>query len=202
VEKLLIEKKPKLLIAACSIEAARYAVMNWHYSKAMPSGKLVKFGVWEEGLFIGSIIYGRGANYNLSKILGYTSEQVCKLVRVALRNHKTPVTRMIAITIKELKRLNQDLKVIFSYADKDQGHKGTIYKAGNWTAIGGCKDESYYLLGKKVHSRSVTAKYGTRSIRWLRENIDPNIKKLFTKGKIRYVYPLTDDARLHIKHKK
>ena len=45
-------------------------------------------------------------------------------------------------------------------------------------------------------------RYMDRANQWLRENIDPNIKKLFTKGKIRYVYPLTDDARLHIKHKK
>ena len=36
----------------CSYEAAKYAVMHWHYSKTMPAGKTVKLGVWENGRFI------------------------------------------------------------------------------------------------------------------------------------------------------
>ena len=41
--------------------------MHWHYSQAMPAGKLVTFGVWEHGRFVGAVLYGRGANHNLSK---------------------------------------------------------------------------------------------------------------------------------------
>jgi len=40
----------------CSHDAARHAVMRWHYSRQMPSCKLVKVGVWEDGRFVGAII--------------------------------------------------------------------------------------------------------------------------------------------------
>ena len=33
----------------CTHEAAKHAVLRWHYSRAMPSAKLVRIGVWEGG---------------------------------------------------------------------------------------------------------------------------------------------------------
>ena len=44
--------KPVLKLDWCSHEAATFAVMHWHYSKAMPKSKLAKVGVWEDGKFI------------------------------------------------------------------------------------------------------------------------------------------------------
>ncbi len=38
----------------CSHEAAKYAVMRWHYSRRMPKSKLVRIGVWEDEKFVGS----------------------------------------------------------------------------------------------------------------------------------------------------
>ena len=32
----------------CSHDAAKHAVMRWHYSRQMPKAKLVKVGVWED----------------------------------------------------------------------------------------------------------------------------------------------------------
>jgi len=202
VENNLKKQKPKLLVAYCSHEAAVFAVMNYHYSKTMPSGKLIKFGIWENDIFIGSIIYGRGANNNLSKMLDYKNNQVCELVRVALGKHLSQVTHLIAITIKMLKKTNRDLEVIFSYADRDQGHEGTIYKAGNWKVLGGLvKDQSLYINGKVSHPRSLVSKYGSRSIKFLTEKVDKNAKYIATKGKIRYVYALSKEAAMRIKHK-
>ena len=37
----------------CDQKAARYAVEMWHYSRSMPSSKLVRVGVWEGGRFVG-----------------------------------------------------------------------------------------------------------------------------------------------------
>lgn len=51
----------------CSFEAAKFACENYHYSKVVPAGKLVKIGVWERGQFKGCILFGRGANNNLGK---------------------------------------------------------------------------------------------------------------------------------------
>lgn len=39
----------------CSHEAAKHAVLRWHYSRAMPAAKLVRIGVWEDGRFVGAM---------------------------------------------------------------------------------------------------------------------------------------------------
>jgi hypothetical protein len=35
-----------LRVAPVNNDAAVFAVTRWHYSRVMPTGKLVKFGVW------------------------------------------------------------------------------------------------------------------------------------------------------------
>ena len=44
----------------CSHEAARYACEHWYSRSEMPVGKLVKIGVWEDGQFVGVLIFGCG----------------------------------------------------------------------------------------------------------------------------------------------
>ena len=121
-----------LLIKPIGHKQAKYAVLNWHYSEAMPAGKLIKYGVFEDEKYIGVIIYGRGANQYVPQSLGLKVTECCELVRVALTSHKNPVTKMIAISLKILKKENPGIKTVFSYADEtNQNHKGIIYKAGN-----------------------------------------------------------------------
>jgi hypothetical protein len=151
----------------CSFEAAKYAVMNWHYSKAMPAGKLVKVGVWENKKFIGAVIFGRGANQFVPKSLGLKVTECCELVRVALNKHISPTTKIVSIALKMLKKVNEGIKTVFSYADwTNQKHKGIIYKAGNWKRHGIRSSEGGHFLdknGRIVHNRTLNAKYGTKS---------------------------------------
>ena len=83
----------------CSYNAAKYAVMNWHYSKTMPVGKLVKIGVWEDCQFIGVVIYGRGANKSLGSQFKINQIQSCELVRVALIILETGVLCLFKATL-------------------------------------------------------------------------------------------------------
>ena len=53
--------KNKLNIDFCSHQAAKSAVERWHYSSALPAGKSVKVGVWENGKFVGVCMFGMGA---------------------------------------------------------------------------------------------------------------------------------------------
>ncbi len=148
----------KLRIAGCSFEAAKFAVMNWHYSKTMPAGKLVKFGVWENDKFIGAVIFGRGANGNLGKPYGLTQTETCELVRVALKSHLSPVTKIVAICLRELSKTG--LRLVVSFADTEQRHVGTIYQAGNWvyTGLAGkAGGVSIKVNGKWIHKRTLGA---------------------------------------------
>lgn len=185
-----------LRIAPCDIRAARFAVMNWHYSKAMPSGKLVKFGVWENGKFIGVVIYGRGATPNLGRPYALEQTQICELVRVALDKHETPVSQIVAETIRQLKSASPGLRLIVSFADPDQGHAGGIYKAGNWIYSGTSGAAKFFrIYGKKTHPRSVGAMGGIQSIEWVRANVDPNAEVIVTAPKFRFLFPLDKQMR-------
>ena len=189
-----------LKVGFCTHAAARYACKHWHYSGTLPMGRLVKFGIWEDGEFIGAIVYGDGVLGGKSPILGIRSkEQIAELVRVALTTHKTPVTRMIAITLKMLRKQSPDLQMVFSFADSGQGHLGTIYQAGNWiyTGLGGeAHTFRNRVTGKRCHSHNVTSTgVTTRMGGQSRCTKRADVVKIKLRPKFRYVMPLTDEAR-------
>ena len=157
-----MNKDLPLYIDYCSYEASKYAVFHYHYSRAMPSGKLVRFGVWEHGEFIGVVIFGTGACYNMSNIIKATNYEVCELVRVALNSHKSTVSKIVSFCLKKLKKDFPNLKAIISYADPRQGHKGKIYQAMNWTYLGVTNAATHFIKNGKIHhSRSVNEKRRT-----------------------------------------
>lgn len=146
----------KLLIAECGFDAIRYSCMNFHYSKTIPTGKLVGFGVWEDDKFIGCVVFGRGVGNAQIERYGIPLTSGAELVRVALKTHQTPVTKIVSIAIKELKKHSPGLKILVSYADSRQGHLGIIYQAGNWVYTGKAKTTPDYLYkGKYYHVRSM-----------------------------------------------
>jgi len=156
--------KANLKINWATHEAASFACQNWHYSKCVPAGKLVKVGVWEDGKFIGVVLFGRGANARMAKHYGLNHDQACELVRVALTDHINKVTKIIKFAFKFLRLKCSKLKLIVSYADPSQGHHGGIYQAGNWIYSGRSQAQSDVLInGKLIHKKSANAKYGTAS---------------------------------------
>jgi len=146
-----------LLVDFCDHKAAKHAVMHWHYSKTMPLGRMVKMGVWEEGDFIGAVIFGRGGNRHLGRPYGVENTGVCELVRVALKDHQTTVTQIVSLALRQLKESSPGIRVVISFADSSQGHLGTIYQAGNWMYLGTTTPTpEYFYHGTWVHHRRVT----------------------------------------------
>jgi hypothetical protein len=131
-----MSSKPVLKLDWCSHAAAKYAVEHWHYSQKMPAGKLAMVGVWESDAFIGTVLFGRGGNNHIGTAYDLQQTQVCELVRVALRKHAAPVSRIVSIAVKMLRQLSPGLRLIVSYADPVQDHHGGIYQAMNWLYVG------------------------------------------------------------------
>lgn len=184
-----------LKVDFCTFEAAQFAVKQYHYSKSMPSGGCVKLGVWEDGVFIGAVIFGKGANDRLLSPYGLHHTEGCELTRVALSKHKAPVTQIVAIALRILKKTNPGLRLVVSFADSRQGHEGTIYKAGNWVYTGKVHSTPDYLIdGKWKHQRSVTSKYGT--IKGIYKN--PAIPYRDGGYRHRFLMPLDDEMRVKI----
>jgi len=137
-------------------EAARFACENWHYAGILPTGKLVKVGVWEDGLFKGVVLFSRGASPHLGKQYDLDHTEVCELTRVALRDHDAPVSRIVAVAIRFLKKSNPGLRLVVSFADPGQGHHGGIYQAGNWVYTGRSKSViEYFVGGRWRHKKGV-----------------------------------------------
>ncbi len=193
--------KIDLLIDFCDYNAAKYAVMHWHYSKSMPSGKLIRFGVWEYSKYIGCVLFGRGGNSNIGKAYQLEQTEICELVRVALKGHKSPVTQIISTAIKKLKKTNPGLNLIVSYADQNEGHLGVIYQAGNWIYNGNTpKDKAYFdKKGRRYHSRVVSESGYKKQFGVYKKVPKPSdLEAIDLKPKFRYLMPLNKRVRKQI----
>ena len=184
--------RPELKIDWATHEAAKYAVENWHYSKRMPKSKLAKFGVWEHGRFVGVVIFGVGGTPGMFNSYGLESVEGCELVRIALTQHKTEVSRIVAICIRLLKVAFPGLRLIVSFADSEQGHHGGIYQAGNWL-LAGCSSSSdeYIYKGKRWHGRAFRHRF---------KGLEKSTEVTIVKGskKLRYLMPLDDEMKRKI----
>lgn len=183
---------PALRIEWATHAAAKFACENWHYSRCMPKSKLAKLGVWEDGKFIGVVIYGVGATSDLVKKYGLTPQQGCELVRVALTKHKAPVSRILSISLRLLKNAFVGLRLVVSFADPEAGHHGGIYQAGGWIFCGNTQaSDEYVFRGKRWQGRSFRHSYKGM------EN-HPAVQKVKGSSKHRYLMPLDDEMRAKI----
>lgn len=193
-----MSSKVDLKIDWCTHEAVKYACENWHYSESVPVPPLVKVGAWENKKYIGCVVFSRGASSNLLKPYGLEQTEGCELTRIALNKHITPVSKVLSIAIKFLKKNSPKLKLIISFADPNEGHHGGIYQATNWIYSGKSNPSFKYLdkNGKEWHSRQVSEKGFNIQQGNIRKTVKPSeCKKIYCSGKHRYLYPLTDDIK-------
>jgi hypothetical protein len=185
-----LSTKVELKIDWATHEAAKYACLNWHYSKSLPAGALVKIGVWEDKKFIGVVLFSRGATPNLCKPYRLTQTECCELTRIALTNHAHPVSKILSIAFKFFKKRTPGMRLVVSFADMAEGHHGGIYQATNWIYNGRSADAKFGLLhGKEIHPRTIST-YSPQLKRQLQWVLKP--------GKHRYLMPLDEAIRRQI----
>lgn len=185
-----MSSSPELRLDWASHDAARYAVKNWHYSGRLPTGKLVKIGVWEGDEFKGVVIFSRGASPFLGNQFGdMPQNELCELTRVALRDHVHPVSKIVSVALRMLHRANPKLRLVLSFADPYHGHHGGIYQAGNWIYLGVTGETIWVKVhGRMYHVRAAYPKFGCADAAKLRETVDPLAEEVKMPGKYRYVY--------------
>lgn len=190
--------KPQLKIDWATHAAAKYACENWHYSQTLPVGKMVKLGAWEGDRFIGVVLFAWGMNKSLGSPYGLSMDQTCELVRVALKAHQAPVSRIMAIALKFLRRQSKGLRLVVSFSDPAEGHHGGIYQAGNWTYTGqSAANYEWRLDGKRLNKRAYTGQQfggGKSSVAC----VPAGAIKVPLVGKHRYLMPLDDAMRAQI----
>lgn len=185
----------------CDYAAATFATHAWHYSRSMPTPPVVRIGVWEDGAFIGCVLFSRGANRHLGAAYGLAQSEVAELSRIALRAHEAPVSRIVAIAVRMLRQHCPGLRLMVSFADPAQGHHGGIYAAMGWTYLGATSPSRAFIdfRGRRWHPRMV-ATTGVKKVYGERRRVvracDCVVEPL--PGKHRYAFPLDAEMRARL----
>lgn len=193
--------RPELQLDWCSHAAAKYAVEHWHYSKSLRLFPHVALGVWEDGAFKGAIVFARGANRHLGRPYHLRDVEIAECIRIALTEHRSPVSRMLAIAVRLLTQKEPGLRLLVSFADMNQGHCGGIYQAAGWIYTGQVASGPLYQLrdGTVRHRREVS-RSGVKPY-FGRPRRVPRIAdctKVAQLPKHRYLYPLDAAMRAQI----
>lgn len=174
------------------------AVRRWHYSGTLPTPPRIMLGVWDDGKFIGVIIFSRGASRNLHRPFSIDRNKICELTRVALSEHTTPTSRIISIALKQLRKISPNTAIVVSFADPNHNHKGTLYHACNFIYAGRTASTAEYSdrSGRIFHERQVSASGFNKQYGELREVPKPgHLMKKRLLPKHRFVYVLDKSLR-------
>jgi hypothetical protein len=175
-----------MILKKASHKAIKYACMNFHYAKAIPLTR-VGFSVFNSNQeWCGVITFGGGAGSQMGSPYGLVQGQYLELTRMALNGKQESTSKAMSLAIKLVKKYCPTVKLLISYADKGQNHKGIIYQATNWYFVDESESsgEEYFYKGKWVHNRISSS---------LSKEYLSKIEKRKKPGKYKYIYPLDKD---------
>lgn len=186
-------------VVPSTFKAAQYACKHFHYSGTLPTNGF-SYGIFnDENEWCGIITFGWGVASNMAAPFNLLQGEVLELMRVALNGKQKATSECVARALKILKKDFPLIKIVVSYADRDQNHVGTIYQATNWIYLGlnnAGSRSAIVINGKKTHIRTINGKKGWSSnIEWIRQNIDKNAMPFITKGKHKYIFVYDKNLR-------
>lgn len=166
-----------------SSKAVRYACLNFHYAKVCPVVGIA-FSVFnDKDEWCGVITFGYGASANMGKPYKLSHGQYLELTRMALNSKQESTSKAMSIAMRLIKKLCPTVKLLISYADKGQNHKGIIYQATNWYLVDESESSGFevWYKGKWVHDRvpNTLPKEQRKKLNYRKKS-----------GKYKYVYPI------------
>lgn len=172
-------------------------IEKWHYSGSI-NGCISDYcyALYDKNEMKGAMFFGRMAMANQWKRFGESPSDVIELRRLCCIDD-TPRNTESYFIGAALRQLRKDWKkgVVVSYADKEYGHTGTIYKASNFKMIGEIKGARVIIWNdKRYHDKTIRTKYKgklkpfAKKVKAALESGDAFYKK--TAGKFTYVYNL------------
>ena len=174
---------------------AKKFIERWHYSKCIPTGKNVSFGLRCDGVMYAVIVWGIGVNPYQAAYLGVRSVvEIKRMCRTEPRRNYQ-LSRLISITAKKMKHI-MDFDAIVAFADPEQGHEGIVYKAGGFTHEGMTNPE-WHLVDKDgvVRHRRFAYRHARRNGCTIAESRNVlGVERIKTEPKHRWVRRLKQKA--------
>ena len=139
-------------------------IEKWHYSKSINGVKSSYcFGLYDKDKLIGAMLFGRLGMANAWKKYATSIDDVVELRRLCCIDDtpKNTESYFIGQCLRHLRKKTQ-VKCIVSYADSNQGHAGTIYKATNFDYLGMTSPGRVIIRisdGKQYHDKTIRTKY-------------------------------------------
>jgi hypothetical protein len=171
----------------------------------------------KEETVIGAIVFGqpvgRSAAESISELIKV--DEVFELTRLWIADGygRNIESYCLSRALDYIKREFPRIKAIITYADGEQGHKGTIYQACNFSyqgnsALALMPNYSVSLVGPPyqwIHSRTVSSTYGSHNVEHLKKRIGHTFWRKKESSKHRYVHLLGNkkEKRMvmsHLKH--
>lgn len=124
-------------------------VKQQHYLKSVSRGSKVVFALYEQDVIVGVALFGHP--------VGRLDGNVLELKRFVMLDGKgNRCSQFLGHCVRYIKKHKLCDKIV-SYADPEQGHEGTIYKASNFQHVGAQKYRTPFFIykGRKVYSRNV-----------------------------------------------
>ena len=197
--KIVIEKSKKDIVYDM--------VVNKHYAKCWTAASDIyaiyyksgehKFFDGDDLKLIGCVIYGNPVGFRVVKSIceELSDIDVLELKRLWIEDGygKNIESYCIAQTLKMLKKDSPKTKVVVSYADRNEKHKGIIYRASNWLYQGfsiGRGDAFMYRFPntkKWLTDRAIGDKLGTNSLHGVLKKV-PDMEYKVKFRKHRYIY--------------
>jgi hypothetical protein len=178
-----------MILKKASYKAIKYACLKFHYAKTVPVVNIA-FNVFNNNNeWCGVICFGGGAGCNMGKPYKLVQGRYLELNRMALNGKQESTSKALSLSIKLIKKYKPLIKLLISYADKGQNHKGIIYQATNWFFVEESESSGneVFYKGKWVHDRVPNT---------LPKEIRNKLTYRKKPGKYKYLYPLTKDMRI------
>lgn len=174
---------------------AKAHVKQWHYSRLLPKGKNIPFGLYDGAELYAVIVYGIGVNPYQARFLGVNRVLEIKRMCRTEPRRPYPLSRLIAITLRFVRKDHQP-ECVVAFADPEEGHEGTVYAAAGFQRHGLTNAEWHVVDkdGVKRHRRYAYryAKRNGCTIAAAREQL--GLTRSQTQPKIRWIKRLAAPA--------
>jgi hypothetical protein len=177
---------------------ARDYIRENHYSHGCHNGASPCFGLFDNDSLIGVLMFATPCSEGVRASVfgvGYKNN-VTELHRLHIMDctPKNTESWFISRCLKQLKQIKPNIWAVLTFADKTEGHDGTIYKATNAYRLGSSSKATFYIdqEGRLRHPRQNGVNISKS------EATERGWNPVKRDAKLRYMWLLPDDKR----HKK
>lgn len=206
LDRIQISSPKELSMKRLPNNVASGFICRNHYTGTCPSNIMLALGFFYEKILTTCIVYAIPPGRDTAQSIweGGNTDECWELVRLFSHDQciKNTESYCISQSFKYIKQYFPQIKVLVSYADAKHNHCGFVYQASNWMYIGtGGDSQEFYIKGKRLHTRTAVARYGTASVPKLKSKLGDNFERIELPQKHKYVYILRNKKEIMKKAK-